>query len=259
MNVLLLSDFSETSRLMEDYATILLRDQKVNFKVLHVKKPCGGNCSDKCDLIFTNKLSKEVERLRNLKNPNFSFTQEFVEGAYIESIRQIITREKTDLIILGNNQSTNRDNEFYLDQKTLDIITKVKCPVLLVPSNSELKSPSNFVLPTDFSLNFEYRIFDILKNLKAVQNQSLLLLEMKSDCQLKDYHHRSKKQIDNIINDVGFGKIVTCNQNNKDLKIGSEFDFMLILAKNLSIFNTIFKKKASQYYHSQLPVLFLHG
>ncbi|WP_240032164.1 adenine nucleotide alpha hydrolase family protein [Psychroflexus aestuariivivens] len=245
---------------MKDYAMVLLRDQDVNFKILHVKKPCeGGACSGKCNFIFTNKLNKEVERLQNLNKSNFTFTQEFVEGAYIESIRQIISREKIDLIILGNSQSANKNNSFYLDQKTLDIITKVKCSVLLVPGNTEIKPPTNFVLPTDFSVNFEYRIFDILRHLEAVQNQSLLLLEMKSDCQLKDHHQRSKKQIDLIVNEIGFEKITTCNQKSKDFKISSEFDFMLILAKNLSIFNTIFQKNSSQYYHSQLPVLFLHG
>ena len=82
---------------------------------------------------------------------------------------------------------------------------------------------------------------------------------MKSDSRLKDYHQRSKKQIDSMINDIGFGKITTCNQDDKDFKISSGYDFMIILAKNLSIFNAIFKKSSSQYYHNQLPVLFLHG
>lgn len=257
MNVILLSDFSKASAHMQDYAATLFENQPVKFTILHIKTPCKKlSCSGKCSFIYDQKLLAEKERLQG-KFCEISVDTEFIEGAYIESIRHIITEKQIDLIMLGNSTKDNFKNDFFFDKKTLEIITKVKCSVILVPKQSKLKLPQTALLPTDFSVTSDYSIFNILNSMSFVDQIELSLLQKSFDENLEPNKLQSKNLISRVIHSLNFKSV---NENNSNAKFAciNGFDLVMVMAKNLSVFKDLFSISSESKCLPEVPILFLH-
>ena len=256
MNVVLLSDFSFASTHMLDYAAMLFKNQKVNFIILHIKAPCKGeSCSGKCNVIFAQKLKKDKSRIEE-KGYN-SIQTKFIEGSYIESIRQVITEHHTDLIMLGNSNKGKHDTGLYFDKKTLEIITKVKCSVVLVPEESVLNLPKTALLPTDFSITSDYSIFNILTSLPFVNQTHLSLFPTGTNETLGPNRKHSKEVISKVINSLEFRSVKEIYSTTKSSCING-FDLVLVMAKNLSIFRDLFSSSPESLCRPEIPILFLH-
>lgn len=259
MNVVLLSDFSNASTHMLEYASLLLKNHDVKFTILHVKAPCKGeSCKGGCGAIFNQKLQKDSKVLVSKGFSNAQVETQFIEGSFVESIRQVILEQKIDLIMLGNSNNKILNTGLFFDKKTLEIITKIKCSVVLVPENAPLKLPESALLPTDLSIISDYSIFDILTSLKFVQKTHLSLLATGQKHILKPYKAYSKKIISKVINSISFKSVQEIDLQSKNSQ-QSKFDFIMVMAKNLSIFQMLFSNANEGYYNPNTPVLFLHS
>ena len=259
MNVLLLSDFSKSSTHMLEYSTLLLEDQIVNFLILHIKTPCADvNWSEQCGDIFNQKLQNDVKILSSKGNSNFNITTQVIEGAFVENIRRVILDREIDLIMLGKSSGEILNAGLFFDKKTLEIITKVKCSVVLVPEHAPLKIPESALLPTDLSITSNNSIFGILTSLTFVQKMSLYFFATGQKHILKPYKEYCKTIISNVINSISFKSVqeIDLKYNNSDHK---DFDFIMVMAKNLSIFQMVFSGPHGDYYNPNAPVLFLHS
>jgi|GEM_PF-880627 hypothetical protein len=258
MNVVLLSDFSSASTHMLDYAATLFKNQKVNFTILHIKTPCESkSCSGKCSVVFNQKLRKD-QNLLELNGYHIDQIQiKFIEGAYIESIRNVIAEQHTDLIMLGNSNKGDYNTGLFFDKKTLEIITKVKCSVVLVPEEATIKLPQKALLPTDFSITSDYSIFNILTSLPFVNQTHLSLLPTGLNKTLGPNRKHSKELISKVINSLEFKSVKEIYSTNKASCIDG-FDLVMVMAKNLSIFQDLFSTSKSSLCRPEIPILFLH-
>lgn len=258
MNVLLLSDFSSVSTHMMDYTAMFFKDQKVNFTILHIKAPCQKeNCSSKCSILFDQKLKNDKQALESKASEIQSIQTKFIEGFYIESIRHVIIEKQIDLIMLGNSNKQIFSTGLFFDKKTLEIITKVKCSVVLVPEQASLELPTTALLPTDFSITSDYSIFNILTSLSFVNQTHLFLLSTDHNKTLDPNRTHSKNLISNVINSLEFKSVEETRLTSKDMFINS-FDIVMVMAKNLSIFRELFGNSQASLCLSQVPILFLH-
>lgn len=258
MNVLLLSDFSSVSTHMLDYAAMLFKNQEVNFTILHVKTPCKKeSCSGKCSILFNQKLKKDRELLEYKASNSPKIQTKFIEGSYIESIRQVITEEQVNLIMLGNSNNTIFNTGLFFDKKTLEIITKVKCSVVLVPEQTQLESPQTALLPTDFSITSDYSIFNILTSLSFVKQTHLSLLSIEENKTLDPNKKHSKDLISKVIHSLEFKSVKEINFTSKKMCVNG-FDIVMVMAKNLSIFQNIFSTSPATFCLPKVPILFLH-
>lgn len=258
MNVVLLSDFSSASKHMLDYAAMLFKDQKANFTILHIKTPCKGeSCSGKCGVVFSQKLIEDQKFLESKGYTADYIQTKFIEGSYIESIRKIITEQQTDLIMLGNSNKSTHSTGLFFDKKTLEIITKVKCSVVLVPEEAKITPPQSALLPTDFSITSDYSIFNILTSLPFVNQAKLSLLPTGLKKALGPNRRHSKDLISKVINSLEFKSVKEIQSSIKAPCING-FDLVMVMAKNLSIFQDLFSTTTDSLCRPEIPILFLH-
>ncbi|MFO7744460.1 MAG: universal stress protein [Psychroflexus sp.] len=258
MNIVLLSDFSSASTHMLEYAAMLFKNQKVNFTILHIKAPCKGeSCSGKCGVVFSQNLKKDQNLLVKKGYHTNQLQTKFIEGAYIESIRSVITEDQIDLIMLGNSNKGAYSTGLFFDKKTLEIITKVKCSVVLVPEEATIDLPRTALLPTDFSITSDYSIFNILTSLPFVNQTHLSLLPTGLNKTLGPNRKHSKELISKVINSLEFKSVKEIYSTNKASCING-FDLVMVLAKNLSIFQDLFSSSIDSLCRPEVPILFLH-
>lgn len=258
MNIALLSDFSSASNHMLDYAAMLFKDQKVNFTIIHVKTACNSeSCDGKCHVVFSQKLKKDQNFLETKGYRSDQIETKFIEGAYIESIRSVITEQHIDLIMLGNSNKGTHSTGLFFDKKTLEIITKVKCSVVLVPEEAMIKSPKTALLPTDFSITSDYSIFNILTSLPFVNQTHLSLLPTGLNKALGPNRKHSKEVISKMINSLEFKSVKEIYSTTKASCIEG-FDLVMVMAKNLSIFQELFSTTQNSLCRPEIPILFLH-
>lgn len=243
---------------MLDYTAMLFKDQKVNFTILHIKAPCQKeSCSGKCSIIFDQKLKKDKRALESKASEIQTIQTKFIEGSYIESIRHVIIEGQIDLIILGNSNKEIFSTGLFFDKKTLEIITKVKCSVVLIPEQAPLELPKTALLPTDFSITSDYSIFNILTSLSFVNQTHLSLLSTDHNKILDPNRKHSKDLIFKVINSLEFKSVKETHFTSKANCI-SGFDMVMVMAKNLSIFQDLFSISPASLCLPQVPILFLH-
>lgn len=258
MNVVLLSDFSKVASHMMEYAAIFFKNQAVNFTIVHIKSPCkSGNCSGKCSIIFSQKLKTQQEFLVSKGYKEENVKTLFIEGSFIESIRNLITQQQADLIMLGNSNKEDLSNDLFFDKKTLEIITKVKCSVVLVPEKAKLKLPETALLPTDFSVTSQYSIFNILNSLSFINQINLSILSKKINKSIENSKLQKKNLIFKVIQSLNF-KSVEIKESNSKLTCINGFGLVIVMAKNLSIFKDLFSISTDSSCLPKAPILFLH-
>lgn len=254
----MLSDFSPVSTHMLDYAAMLFKNQKVKFVILHIKPPCEKvNCKDKCNIIFDQKLKEDKELLKSKAYQEEDIQTKFIVGSFIESIRHVVIKEQIHLIMLGNSSKEIFSTGFFFDKKTLEIITKVKCSVVLVPEQARLELPKTALLPTDFSITSDYSIFNILNSLSFVKQTNLSLLSTGHHKTLGPNRKHSKDLISKAINSLGFKSVKEIDFTSKTMSI-NDFDMVMVMAKNLSIFQDLFSNSSASLCLPEVPILFLH-
>ncbi|MBZ9785859.1 universal stress protein [Psychroflexus sp. CAK57W] len=258
MNVVLLSDFSSLSTHMLDYAAMLFKNQDVNFTILHLESSCQKESLNKNhSIIFNQKLKKDRKFLESKGFDKKNIQTKLIVGPYIESIRHVIIKEQISLIMLGNSSKEIFSTGLFFDKKTLEIITKVKCSVVLVPEQAHLELPKTALLPTDFSITSEYSIFNILNLLPFVKQTNLSLLSTGHNKTLGPNRKQSKDLIYRAINSLEFKNIEEIHYGSKVIGI-KEFDIIMVMAKNLSIFQDLFSTSRPFLNSLEAPVLFLH-
>jgi hypothetical protein len=241
-----------------EYAAMLFRNQEANFTILHVKTPCKKeSCSGKCGIVFDQKLKKDQETLESKISKHHNVNRKFVEASYIESIRQVVAEEQIQLIILGTSSQNTFDTGLFFDKKTLEIITKVKCSIVLVPEETKIEVPKTALLPTDFSITSDYSIFNILNSLSFVNHTQLSLLSVEGNKTMTTNKTHSRDLISKVIQSLDFETIEEIKLTSKTMCING-FDMVMVMAKNLSIFQNIFSTSPTTVCLPKVPILFLH-
>lgn len=155
-NILIPTDFSENSKNAIAFAIAFFESVAVNFYLLHVSfiekindQECYYKLSDmdvdqKTAYNPTDDLKAEIARIKKLtrsKNHNFFGVHESTESTeFIEAIRTSIKKDEIDLIVMGTKGASNM-SKTVLGNHTADVITKVKCAVLVIPENAKYKKP----------------------------------------------------------------------------------------------------------------------
>lgn len=159
--VLLPTDFSNTSQNAIVYALEMFKGFEVDFDLLHVifyededaneLKDLKKNATHEFELL-KNKLEKN-----NIEIPkHFSFHIE--HGNHIsQMIDNYANDHKKDLLIIGATGEIF-SNHHLLSERTIELISVTKIPVLSIPNNTSYKKINDIIYATDLSdIDFEAR------------------------------------------------------------------------------------------------------
>ncbi len=275
--ILLPTDFSKNSWNAILYALEFFKKDTCNFYLLHVSSVSNyangftpvlsTNENSTADVLAetTIALQQLVTKIKGLpaNNKHHFFTLAST-GPFIEAIRDKILENDIELIVTGT-KGANGIKKIIVGSNTGDIITKVKCHVLVVPEKAIFKTPKEIAFPTDYNLFYQSKILHSITEVAGVFNGCIRIVHVaKRDEELTAYQKENKTYLNDFFagKRYGFYKVT-----NKKIEAGVQcfvesrnIDLIIMIAKNLNLFQQIlFKPTVEEIsYHTEIPFLVLH-
>ncbi|WP_026452429.1 universal stress protein [Aequorivita capsosiphonis] len=276
-NILIPTDFSENAHNAIRYALDYFADIPVNFYILHVSpketshtEEYEGFLESDSDMQTLNNTSSQLKEEINTcrisaVNPNHNFFPIEEESNLVESIRTQIAEYEIDYILMGTKgESKMSGNE--MGSNTCEVITKVKCPIMVIPENARFRGIKNIAFVTDYNCIYRNKVISTLSETLELYNTPLRILHVKSlttggltNSQTDNkgflhYFFKEKKHSFHFI-------------ENKSLETGIqdfvetwEISLISIVAKNLNFIERLLLKPAVKAvsYQTYVPFLVIH-
>lgn len=189
-HILLLTDFSKSSKNAMQYATQLFEQDLCTFYLLHVANALeyttddlmlAGNKSIYNILIkkAKHKLTKLVSVIK-IENENSKHSFETIVDfdVFTDSVNQVVKTKKIDLVVMGTNGVTGA-KEVIFGSNTVNIIRNVKCSTLVIPEGFKYKQSKQLFLPLDANDTMKGKDFDELMTFVKSYNLSMHVLRIK--------------------------------------------------------------------------------
>lgn len=277
MNILIPTDFSENAQNAIAYALAYFSDVAVNFYILHVSHTHTSTKEEEQELFSdfdtemqtvqstSATLREEIRKFQiRSQNPAHSFFSLHENLNLVEAIRKNVIEKEIDYILMGT-KGTTKINGAEMGSNTCDVITKVKCPILVIPENAKFNGIKNIAFLTDYNCIYRNKIITRLSETLDLHRSPLRVLHIKAQntgltaAQTDNkgflhYFFKDKKHSFHFV-------------ENKDLEIGIQdfvetWDISLvsIVAKNLNLIQRLLLRPAvkSMNYSVNVPFLVLH-
>ena len=205
---------------------------------------------------------KKVKSLSSNSKHNYVTVHEY--SNFIEAIRNFVTEKEIDLIIMGTRGESEM-NDVVIGSHTADVITKVKCSVLVIPENAKYTSPKNIVFPTDFNIFYKNKVLNLLSEIFESKKAILsVLFVSKSLRDLSSLQKKNRSYLEDYLIDKPHGFHFITNENIDDaietFVSTEKIDMIAMVAKNLNFFQRILFHPTVEKisYHTKVPFLVLH-
>jgi len=276
-NILLPTDFSKNSWNAITYALGFFNNATCNFYLHHVTEisnyvggeapmSSGGTVVEKIVLKKPKvELKKLIDKIKKTyPNAKHNFIPISSYDYFISAIRDQIEEKNIDLIVMGTKGASGIKKAI-IGTNTGDLITKVKCPVLVVPKRAVFKVPQEIAFPTDYNLFYQTKILSSISEVAKKYDAAIRVLHIaKKDESLTAFQEENKEYLNDFFADEkhSFHKVT-----NKKIEAGVEcfvesrnIDIIVMIAKNLNLFQQILFKPTIEEisYHTEIPFLVLH-
>lgn len=276
-HILIPTDFSENARNAVKYAVSFFQDTPATFYLLHVSLAEDVNeenayykLSDDIgkEKIFYNPLKnldaelKRAEAISTNRDHQFIAIHEYVD--FIESIRRHVREKEIDYIIMGTKGASENNGEM-VGTNTGNVITKVKCSILVIPKKATYHPLRTVVFPTDFNIFYKNRILNTITEILKVKNTSLSILYIsKRVKELTSLQQKNRDFLQEHLEDKSH-EIFFITDDSMENAVDSfvkknKADLIAMVAKNLNFFQRLFFKPTAEKisYHTKVPFLVLH-
>ncbi len=277
LHILLPTDFSDTAWNAISYGMELFRKDHCTFFLLHVNplppySGAGTSIKASTEMMRETMLKeseKELKALlgkinRNFSNERHTFMTIALYDFFVDSIKREVKDKKIDLIIMGTKGASGL-KKAALGSNTGDVITKVKCPLLAVPEDAEYKIPREIAFPTDYFINYDFKVLDTLTGMVNRNEANLRVLHItkrgqeltREQSQNKEFLHDYLRGVTHSFHTITGSKLETAVQCFVESR---EIDMIAMVAKNLNFFQRIlFRPTVEEIsYHTEVPFLVLH-
>lgn len=277
-NILVPTDFSENSKNALKYAQVLFSSLECGFYLLHVgtllesgMDTFGVTASINDGLSMENakkELGGMVESFRKSnKNKKHSFYPILEYGFLIPTIKKQLDEKDMDLIVLGTKGVTGLE-EKVVGSNTGDVITKVQCNTLVIPNETDFRSPAEIAFPTDFNIFYSHYILSSiaemlqlghgkLRVMNAIREGDWLSLEQKKNKEyLFDYLEETfqDRYSFHTLTNKNVTSAIQCFVESRNVQM------IIMVAKNLNfiqqvLFDPIVEKIS---FHTKVPFYVIH-
>ncbi|MBQ4819659.1 universal stress protein [Aquimarina sp. MMG016] len=276
-NILIPTDFSENSWNAIVYALSFFKKVKCNFYLLHVspyQEVIGSNSfygskdhvlerithSDKEQMQL---LLKRIQKLPLNTKHRFFTINEYI--FFVDSIRKQVEEKNIDFIVMGTKGASGL-KEKTIGSNTGDVITKVKCPVLVIPEKAKYSKLNEIAFPTDYNIFYKNRVLNTITEILTMNHSALRILHIsKKEQELTDSQKKNKDFLDDYLEDSvehsfhflsnpSIEQAIQCFVESRDI------DMITMIAKNLNFFQRILFHPTIEKisYHISVPFLVLH-
>lgn len=275
--ILIPTDFSENSWNAIQYALDFYKNTACNFYLLHATSIINSGSSEyplfpSGDVIDKTLLTEGKTALKELvkkikkqyTNQNHNFHLINTYNNFIDAVKEQIKQKGIEMIVMGTKGASGL-SEIIVGSNTGDLITQVKCPVLIVPEKAIFRPPIEIAFPTDYNVFYPPTILNNINQIAAMYNSNIRILHVaKKDEQLTAFQLDNKK----YLNDFFINKKHSCHSTtNTKIEAGIQsfvksrnINLIVMIAKNINLFQRIlFKPTVEEIsYHIEIPFLVLH-
>lgn len=274
-NILIPTDFSINARNALQYALSYFGDNAVNFYILHVDNADIGKAeSDDSFLLTLDKgkqtatkqlLQKEIDFCKkSSENPTHNFVSLLSDESLVEAVRDCISDKEIEYIVMGTRGASKTiDNK--IGSFTYEIISKVKCPTIIVPSQATYYDFKNIALLTDYNNWNKNQMFINLYETLIFKKVDLHILQIHNE-----YHGWTHLQADtkdfliDLLRRVNY-KLHSLPNDDIDLNIQHyiqklDIDMIALVGRNINFVQRLLfqHKSADITYRLKVPFLILH-
>lgn len=274
-NILIPTDFSENSKNAILYVMDFLQDCPVHFYILHVSSKSEvlnkknqlvhSSIAGEESVSVSQYLEEEINAFRLLKkNPNHEFSSIEMQGSLIEAIREQVLENDIDLIAMGTrgNSGLNQDER---GSHTYEVITKVKCPIIVIPEHAKMQKINAIGFITDYNNIYRNKVIKTLSDALQLHQAPLRVLHLRSK-----NHKLTPSQIDNkgflhyffreIKHTFHFLENENTENGIQEFVDDWEIGMLALAAKNLNFIQRLMLRPSveSISYHTEIPFLVLH-
>ncbi|MCG2420152.1 universal stress protein [Aequorivita sp. F47161] len=276
MNVLIPTDFSENSHNAIRYALDYFADIPVNFYLLHTARNQASH-NEEPELFFetTTKnntiqgsmagLTEEIKTFKLLaKNTGHQFFAIYEKALLVEAIRKQVAEKEIDYILMGT-KGASKENRHEIGSNTSEVITKVKCPIFVIPENARFKNITNISFLTDYNCIYRNKVISGLSEALKLQKAALRVLHIRSqNAMLNAAQTDNKGFLHYFFKDIKHSFHFLDNKNIEagvqDFVETWEIDMIAVVAKNLNLTQRLLFKRINLAisYPYEVPFLILH-
>ncbi len=276
-NILIPTDFSENSWNAITYALSFFKKANCNFHLLYVspyQELIGSESLFKSEDHVVEKVTRSdkeqmnllLKRIQKLSlNTKHRFFTIYKHIFFVNTIRKLVEEKNIDFIVMGTKGASGL-KERTVGSNTGDVITKVKCPVLVIPEKAKHNKISEIAFPTDYNIFYKDRILNTITevlnlNLAALRvlhiskkEQELTDLQKNNKDFLNDYLGKSVEHSFHFLSNPDIEQAVQCFVESRNISM------ITMVAKNLNFFQRILFQPAIEKisYHISIPFLVLH-
>ncbi|MEW7279818.1 universal stress protein [Aquimarina sp. 2201CG1-2-11] len=276
-NILIPIDFSENSWNAISYALSFFENVNCNFHLLHVvnserlmrvniplyepeeivvRKTSQKNKEQ------MNSFLKRIKKITHNKNHLFFTTIEY--GLFIDVVRKQVIDRNINYIVMGTKGASGL-KEKIIGTNTGDVITKVKCSLLVIPEKASYTRINEIAFPTDYNIYYKNKVLSTITEILTLTKSSLRVLHVsKKEQDLTDLQKNNKYFLEDVLqnqkysfhflSNVDLETAVQCFVESRDI------DMITMVAKNLNFFQRILFQPTVEKisYHISIPFLVLH-
>src|SRR5687767_3316971 len=225
--ILVPTDFSKPAQIAIDVAGDIARKANAQLILLHVVEEASGtsfNITGEVDVsggwedkLFTMKLIERSKKqmakvFEEVKSTGVKVKQELRVGTAFHGMRDIITEQKVDLVVMGTARQTKLQ-EMIIGTNTEKVVRHSKCPVLTVQKKPVTTDFKNIVYATSMSKDEE--VFSrIVRSTQQLYDSTVHLVRINTpgnfqrDVEVKRYMQDFAKKLQlknftlNVFNDL---------------------------------------------------------
>lgn len=276
-NILILTDFSKNSWNSLEYALSIFQNRSCNFYLLNGVNTYENEFENESSnqlLLVKNKNEKDSKKefaillekinVSPLKS-NHKFISITAETDIISAARNQIKEKKINLVVLGTNGMLSNGRQNNISPIAEDVITKLKCSILVVPNEASFKGLKEIAFPTDYTNFYEAKLLQNITNVLSYHESPISFVYMaKKNRELDKEQRWNKDTLQDYFKDQPHSFHVEVSEN-FEASIESfvdkrDVDLIVMAAKNLNLFEQIlFRPKIKNIkYYFKTPFLVLH-
>ncbi|MGW9685759.1 universal stress protein [Flagellimonas sp. 2504JD1-5] len=274
-NILVPTDFSNDAYNALHYTTQLLTGEQCTFHILNVydeyvalKTPRFQKEGGKVLLKLLADESKEgltetVHRInRDTENPKHTFKIVSKKGEMLECIGRCVFDLDIDLVVMGNKGKMGA-KEIFLGGNTIRTIGRIrKCPVLMVPRETEFVQPKQIAFATYYKRNFSHDVLEPLLYIAEMYQSEVQIMNVGEDKKLNQNQKANKAMLEKELGKIEHTthwrphyqeKAKVINDFVRDLKV----NLLVMVNYEHSLFEKIIREPVIMEIASYLNIPFL--
>ncbi len=275
--ILIPTDFSSNAWNAILYGLELFKGQECVIYLSHVQVRPVFTAAESTVTSNSLELRDQIlrDRKRNLEDLVLRIRDKGLEGKhtfatlassdfFVDSIKSQVEDYKIDLIIMGTRGASGL-KKITLGSNTGNVITKVKCPVLVVPEDAVYEKLNEIVFPTDYQINYDLGVLEVMVGLIRKYQSNLRILHIATRSrELTAEQEKNKDLLHEYLNGAphsfhtlrgtSIETSLQCFIESRDIQM------VVMVAKNLNFLQRIlFRPIVEKFsYHTEIPFLVLH-